>query len=111
MRILIEAQNVWGNTDGLLYNVIFGLGALCLYGALFRARLVPRWISLWGILAIIILLGLAFTAILIETPAWATLLLVPIGLQEMVMAIWFIFRGFDFDMLEHDGHQTTEIPS
>ena len=95
-RLLIEAQNHWGNTDGLIYNIIFGLGALTLYLTLYRARLIPRWISLWGLIAIIMLLGLVIAAIFVETPPWAAWLLVPIGLQEMVMALWFIFRGFDF---------------
>lgn len=94
-RLLIDAQNHWGNTDGLLYNIIFGLGALTLYLTLYRTRLIPRWLSLWGLIAILILLGLVGTAIFIDTPPWATLLLVPIGVQEMVMALWFIFRGFD----------------
>jgi hypothetical protein len=110
-RMLIMAQNAWGNTDGLLYNVIFALGALCLYSLLFRARLVPRWISIWGLIAIIILLGLVLTAMLVETPAWAPLLLIPIGVQEMVMALWFIFRGFNFDALEHEPHHFADIPS
>lgn len=92
---LIEAQNRWGNTDGLLYNLIFASGALTLYVTLFRARLVPRWISLWGLLAIALLFGLVVVAMFVEVPPWAGLLLVPIGVQEMVMALWFIFRGFD----------------
>lgn len=110
-RMLIMAQNAWGNTDGLLYNVIFGLGALCLYTVLFRAKLIPRWISLWGLIAIFILLGLVIVAMFIETLAWMVLLIVPIGVQEMVMALWFIFRGFDFDAFEHETPHITEIPS
>jgi hypothetical protein len=110
-RMLITAQNAWGNTDGLLYNIIFGLGALCLYTVLFRASLIPRWISLWGLIAIIILLGLVLATMFVETPSWAVLLIVPIGIQEMIMALWFIFRGFDFDPLDHKAPHATEIPS
>lgn len=94
--MLIRAQNLWGDTAGMLYNIIFVLGALCLYGTLFYARLVPRWISLWGLIAIAILLGVVGAAIFVPMPSWAALLLVPIAVQEMIMALWFIFRGFDF---------------
>lgn len=109
-RMLIEAQNSWGNTDGLLYNILFGLGALCLYATLFRARLIPRWISVWGLIAIFILLVLVVAAMFVETPAWTVLLIIPIGVQEMVMALWFIFRGFDFGSWEHETPLTAEAP-
>ena len=93
---LIRAQNEWGDTAGLLYNVIFVIGAVCLYSVLFRARLIPRWISVWGLLAIAVLAGtVVFALFAAELPDWALLLLVPIAVQEMVMALWFIFRGFD----------------
>lgn len=97
--MLIEAQNTWGNTDGFLYNLIFVAGAICLYSTLYYTRLIPRWISLWGLVAIAILLVLVLTAIFIPLPPLAQLLLVPIAVQEMVMALWFIFRGFDFSAL------------
>ena len=92
---LIRAQYIWGDTAGMLYNIIFAFGALCLYAMLFRAKLVPRWISGWGSIAIAILLGLVLATVFAELPTWTELLLVPIAVQEMVMALWFIFRGFD----------------
>lgn len=94
--MMIRAQNLWGNTDGQLYNIIFAFGATCLYATLYRARLIPRWISIWGLLAIAVLFGLVVASIFVSIPpAAVALLLVPIGVQEMVMALWFIFRGFD----------------
>jgi hypothetical protein len=96
---LIRAQNLWADTAGYLYNIIFVMGAVCLYAVLFHARLIPRWISVWGLIAIAILLGLVGAAIFVDLPDWSALLLVPIGVQEMVMALWFIFRGFDFGTL------------
>ncbi len=109
--MLIRAQNAWGDTAGTLYNIIFALGALCLYGTLFHARRIPRWISLWGLIAIAVLLGIVGTAMLVPLPPWAPLLIVPIAVQEMVMALWFIFRGFDFQDITHPHPQLTEIPS
>ncbi len=109
--MLIRAQNLWGDTAGILYNIIFALGALCLYGTLFHARLIPRWISLWGLIAIAILLVIVGAAIFYPLPSWAPLLIVPIGVQEMVMALWFIFRGFDFQTIDVVHQRTTEIPS
>lgn len=101
--MLIRAQNIWGDTAGMLYNIIFALGALCLYGTLFYAQLIPRWISFWGLIAIVFLLGLVGAAIFVPMPPWTALLLVPIAVQEMVMALWFIFRGYDFQAIT-DAH-------
>lgn len=108
-RLLIEAQNLWGNTDGILYNIIFIFGATTLYVALFQARMIPRWISVWGLMAIAVLLLLVVAAIFVDLPAWTAALLVPIGLQEMVMALWFIFRGFDFSSVDQVGSQSVGV--
>lgn len=108
---LIRAENLWGDTAGILYNIIFVLGALTLYGALIHARLIPRWISIWGVIAILILLTLVGVAMFIPLPPWTALLLVPIGVQEMVMALWFIFRGFDFRALPDEHPQTSKVQS
>jgi hypothetical protein len=77
---------------------VFGLGALILYYLLYQSRLIPRWISIWGFIAIILHLA---TGILIlfgwasEDSQWVTLMNLPILLQEMVMAVWLIVKGFN----------------
>lgn len=83
---------------GAMMGIIFGLGALMLYAVFFRSKLIPRWISVWGFLAIILHLA---TCILIlfdlQSPS-ATINSVmnfPIFLQEMVMAVWLIAKGFN----------------
>ena len=72
-------------------EIVFSLGALMLYYVLYQARLVPRWISGWGIVA-----GIAYlTAGLIAVFSTNLVpLLLPMAVQEMVMAVWLIARGF-----------------
>ena len=78
--------------------IIFGLGALMLYTIFYRSRLIPRWLSIWGLIAIILHLTTAF---LIMFRLASTLSPVigainfPIFLQEMVMAVWLIVKGFN----------------
>ena len=79
--------------------IIFGLGALMLYMIFYRSRLIPRWLSIWGLIAIILHL---ITAFLIMFRLASTLSPVigavdfPIFLQEMVMAVWLrIVKGFE----------------
>jgi len=100
---VIRAQNAWADTASPLYNVIFVCGALCLYSVLYRARLVPRWISVWGLVSVLVLGGAVISAIFVKLPlVWEVGLVAPLAVQEMVMALWFIFRGFDLDRVTAD---------
>jgi hypothetical protein len=78
-----------------LLVIIFSLDALILYYLLYRSRLVPRWISVWGFIAIIMHFSTAFLMMFriigVDT---ASIINLPIFLQEMVMAVWLIARGF-----------------
>ena len=74
------------------------LGALMYYVILYKSKLIPRWLSGWGIVGIV--MGLAATVLGSFTHDFSlgsvnTLLNVPIGLQEMVFAVWLIVKGFN----------------
>lgn len=79
------------------------IGALPYYALLFRAKLVPRWLSAWGLvgaaLAVTASLLFMFRLFDVVTPAYL-LLNAPMGLQELVLAIWLIARGFNPSALE-----------
>jgi hypothetical protein len=68
------------------------------YGILYRARLVPRWVSGWGFagLALALVASLLVMGRLLEvvTPAYAAWMAV-LALQQIAMAIWLIAKGFD----------------
>ena len=92
----IQAENYWGDTAGLIYNIVFILGALMLYAVFYQSRLIPRWISVWGVLAAVTLFTGAVLSIFIDISSAITVILIaPIGVQEMVMAIWLIVKGFN----------------
>jgi hypothetical protein len=73
----------------------FVVGALMYYYILYRSRLVPRWLSGWGIAAGFLILAACLSALFSQTPVTSfTILILPIAVQEMVLAAWLIFRGF-----------------
>ena len=79
---------------------MFLIGASMFYLVLFRAKLVPRWLSTWGLLAVIpdlvlLFLGLFSTADVSTGSTLGTVLEIPLALQEMVLAVWLITKGFD----------------
>ena len=77
---------------------VFGLGALIFYYLLYQSKLIPRWLSVWGIIAIVLHLA---TGVLIlfglqsEFSTINRIMNLPIFLQEMVMAVWLIVKGFN----------------
>ena len=74
-----------------LVAIPFALGALMFYVLLYQSRLVPRWLSTWGLvgatLYIVPPLGSMFGLSL-------GVLMAPLAVQEMVMAVWLIAKGF-----------------
>jgi hypothetical protein len=75
-----------------LLAIPFALGAQMFYVLLYQSRLVPRWLSTWGLvgaaLYIVAPLGSMFELSL-------GFFMAPLALQEMVMAVWLIAKGFD----------------
>jgi hypothetical protein len=73
----------------------FALGALMYYIVFYRSRLVPRWLSGWGILAELLMFTACLLALFTQHAVTSyTLLALPIAVQEMVLALWLIVRGF-----------------
>jgi len=77
---------------GLWIPLFFGLGALLFYFILFRSRLLPRYIAVWGIAGIVFILILNLLRIESE---WGMLLALPIILNEIFMGIRLIMKGFN----------------
>lgn len=83
---------------GPILTIVFIIGALLFYSALYLSKLVPRWISAWGligavpylVMGILTLVGIVEVNSPIETVCY-----MPIAVQEMVLAVWLIVKGFD----------------
>lgn len=91
--LLLDAGEI-----GSVGTIVFCLGASAFYFLLDRARLVPRWLSLWGLAAVIpYLVGAVLTmAHLIDHMSTVMVVLdLPMAVQEMVLAVWLIAKGFD----------------
>jgi hypothetical protein len=83
---------------------VFSIGAIILYIGLYKSKLIPRWLSLWGIIAIALHLLTGFLQIFGLQTEGSTLVNImnfPIFLQEMVMAVWLIIKGFNSEVIEN----------
>ena len=74
------------------------IGGLMFYLLLFKTKLIPRWLSLWGItgtlFTIFASILIMFQKIEIITSTYIVLNL-PLILLEIVLAVWLIAKGFD----------------
>lgn len=82
----------------LLVLIVFSCGTFCFYPLLFKYRLVPRLLSLWGIIGGLTLLISCLLILFgrIEIGGTTDLVLsLPIWINEMVLAVWLLVRGLD----------------
>ncbi len=92
---LVMAGREW---LGPLSVLTFGLGALAYYWVFYRSRLVPRWLSAWGLVGVVMVMVSALLVVFQVIEAFSTtqiVLALPIAAQEMVLAAWLIARGFN----------------
>jgi hypothetical protein len=91
--LLLAIQN-WSFEIGTL--IFLGLGGFFLYYPLYELKLVPRVLSIWGLIgaACVLLYGLLGLFGLTADSVLLNLLAAPIAIQEMVFAVWLIVKGF-----------------
>jgi len=87
------------DSDGAsaMLSLVFCLGAALFYVLLYRSRIVPRWITLWGLMGIPLYAAaslLAMYGAIGSNSSALNLLEMPLAVQEMVLAVWMIGRGF-----------------
>jgi hypothetical protein len=74
----------------------FCLGAFMYYYLFFQSRLIPRWLSGFGIVAIILMMTACVLALFSGNRITSYIpLAAPIAVQEMVLAVWLIVKGFN----------------
>jgi hypothetical protein len=89
---LIESEGA-----GAVLSLVFCFGAALFYVLLYRSRIVPRWITLWGLMAIPFYVAaavLVMYGVMGGNSSGSDLLDMPLAVQEMVLAVWMIARGF-----------------
>ena len=80
-----------GPLPGYLTAIVFSLGSLMFYYLFYQSRLIPRWLSVWGLVGAV--LYLAWPLLALFGHGFGILML-PLAVAEIVLAIWLIVRGF-----------------
>ncbi|MFB4284556.1 DUF4386 domain-containing protein [Nonomuraea sp. MTCD27] len=78
--------------------ISLALGDLLLFSVLYRSRLVPRWLSVWGLLGAGLAMSASFLVLFgltdVVTPLYLAINAPP-ALHSVVLALWLIARGFE----------------
>jgi hypothetical protein len=93
VTLVLAAREALGQVGVLA----FAVGATMYYWLLYRSRLVPRWLSAWGLVAVaslVVSVVLVISGVVEPMSQPQILLAAPIGVQEMVLAGWLIAKGF-----------------
>ena len=75
---------------------LFGIGFLILSYLFYQSKLVPRFISVWGLIASILLLASTLFNMMALSPTIPFFFShLPVILNELFLAIWLIVKGFN----------------
>ena len=90
-NVLYQFQDLLGPVN----SIIFLIGATCLYLSFYRTRLIPRWLSVWGLIGVVPYMAYALLHFFHMDTGYGFYLQMVLAPQEMVMAVWLIVKGFD----------------
>jgi len=93
--LLIAAR---AGINNLLIPVFFCLGAALFYSLLYKSKLLPRFISAWGIIAVILIFAVNIIGLFQTTKMNSGIQMalgLPIILNEIFLGIWLIVKGFN----------------
>lgn len=91
---ILKAGNDWIGNGAMLLP--WCIGALMYYFVFYKFRLIPRWLSVWGLVGIT--LTIISSLLIMINPVFGTVQTaanLPIALQEMVFAVWLIIKGIN----------------
>ena len=86
-------RNARGNTQDASL-LIYCLGAWSFYGLLYYTKLIPGFISIWGLIAVT-LLCIEIVCNIFDSSVGGMLIMMPLGLNEVFLGIWLMVKGFD----------------
>lgn len=92
-NLAYESMDFVGNT---LHMLVFCLGAILFYFLFYKSQVVPRWMSLWGLITVFPMLIGTITQIFGYTIPFV--FYVPYAPFELVIGVWILVKGINNDL-------------
>ena len=78
-------------------SILFLIGTTCLYLAFYRTRLIPRWLSVWGLIGVVFTMASTLLHLFHIDTGYEFYMEMVLAPQELVMGAWLVIRGFNLD--------------
>jgi len=78
-------------------TIIFLIGAICFYISFYRTRLIPRWLSIWGLIGVVFYMAYALLDFFHMDKGIGFYLQMVLAPQELLMGAWLVIKGFNQD--------------
>jgi hypothetical protein len=95
-NVLYQFQDLLGPVG----TIVFLIGATCLYSSFYRTRLIPRWLTVWGLIGVVPYLANALLHFFHVDSGIGIYFEIPLAIQELVMGIWLVIKGFNQDAVK-----------
>jgi hypothetical protein len=95
-NVLYQFQDLVGPVG----TVVFLIGATCLYISFYRTRLIPRWLTIWGLIGVVPYMAYALLHFFHLDTGYGFYLQMVLAPQEIVMGLWLVIKGFNQDAVK-----------
>ena len=98
-HLVLETRNHLGHVA--LDMAIFPIASLIMYFVFYISKLIPRWLSIWGIIASIIYMAAAYMVLFGFEPLSPLYIVmnIPLALNEAVLGVILIVKGLNKNAL------------
>jgi hypothetical protein len=84
-----------------LMLLTFCLSASMFYFLLYKSKLLPRFISVWGLIGVLLLFAEILSSIF-GSSLGGIMIMLPMGLNEIFLGIWLMVKGFNESAMNPD---------
>lgn len=95
-KVFYQLQSVIGPVG----TMMFLIGTTCLYTSFYRTKLIPRWLTLWGLIGTVPFMAYALLHFFNMDNGIGFYLQMVLAPQELVMGLWLVIKGFDQDLVD-----------
>lgn len=108
--ILLKAIHDWTFLLGPLF--MLGINTMMYSYIFYKSKLVPRFIPILGMTGatlVFICALLVMFGVIQQISVWGAILALPVAANEMILAVWLIFKGFNLSALSSESVQTDRV--
>ncbi len=78
-------------------TIVLSITALILNYVFYRTKMIPRFISVWGLIGVPCMFASGLVGLFTMNPfsTIGSILIIPLAVNEMVLGVWLITKGFN----------------